>query len=120
MTPKQDMAQERTEWAEDRTLLAAERTFAGWIRTGLTTIVVALGLQAVFGPFAPTWAPKAVATLFLAIALGIFLAAWLEARATLRRLEAHSASAQSSWRITLLSVLLSLATIGTGVVLWLL
>lgn len=43
-----DMAQTRTEWAEDRTLLANERKFAGWMRTGMACIGIALGMKAVF------------------------------------------------------------------------
>lgn len=120
MTPKQDMARERTEWAEDRTRLAAERTFAGWLRTGLTIVVVAMGLQALFGPVQPTWLPKTIATVFLLGALTIFAAAWAEARASLRELDSHEAEAMSLWRITLLSGLLAVGTVAIGATLWLL
>ncbi|WOI56780.1 DUF202 domain-containing protein [Palleronia sp. LCG004] len=120
MNAKNKLAQDRTDWAEDRTLLASERTFAGWIRTGLTSLVVAIGLQAVFGPAEPTWAPKAVASLFLAASLGIFIAAWVEARANRRAFEARTAEAQPMRRITALSALLSMATLLLCLVLWLL
>ena len=43
-----DLADARTAWAEDRTVLANERTFAGWMRTGMACIALALGLKAVF------------------------------------------------------------------------
>ncbi len=120
MNPKNKMAQDRTDWAEDRTLLAAERTFAGWIRTGLTCVVVAIALQAVFGPAEPTWLPKAVASLFLLASLGVFVAGWFEARANNRSLAARACRAQPMRRITALCLMLSVATILLGVVLWLL
>ena len=115
-----DWAEDRTDWAEDRTRLAAERTFAGWVRTGLTAIVVALGLQAVFRPFEPTWMPKAVATAFLLTALVIFVAGWQEARRSCRAIDTHSADAQPLRRISVLSALLAVGTVGIGAVLWLL
>ncbi|WP_394227872.1 DUF202 domain-containing protein [Paracoccus marcusii] len=54
MVSKDQPAEDRTDLAEDRTILAVERTFSGWIRTGLATVAVAIGMQAVFGPFQPT------------------------------------------------------------------
>ncbi|WP_410217779.1 YidH family protein [Paracoccus sp. (in: a-proteobacteria)] len=117
---RKNWAEDRTDWAEDRTILAVERTFSGWIRTGLATAAVALGLHAVFGPFQPTWVPKAVATIFLLAAQLIFLGAWLENRKSRSRLSSHQARHQPAGRITLLTVLLSLGIAGTGLVLWLL
>lgn len=54
--------------AEDRTSMANERTFSSWMGTGLG----AIGMKAVFGAFEPTWAAKAVASIFIAIAILIF------------------------------------------------
>ena len=115
-----DWAEDRTDWAEDRTRLAAERTYAGWVRTGLTTVVVALALQAVFGPFEPTWIPKLVATAFLISALIIFIAAWEEARRSCHSLRTWDSAAQPAWRIAVLSALMAAGTVAIGVVLWLL
>lgn len=113
-----DWAEDRTRWAEDRTLFASERTFAGWTRTGLTAVAVALGLHAVFGVSEPPWAPKAVATLFLVAALVVFVAAWREARASRSRLSSHDVQPQPAFWTTALTVLLSIGTVGIGVVLW--
>ncbi len=120
MTPKQDLAKERTDWAEDRTRLAAERTFAGWVRTGLTIVIVAMGLQALFEPVDPTWLPRTISTSFLVAALLVFLGAWFEARKSCRNLAMHDAAAMPIRRITILSVLLSCGTVAIGVTLWLL
>jgi putative membrane protein len=118
MTDKTDLAEDRTDWAEDRTILASERTFAGWMRTGMTAVAIALGLQAVFREFQPTWVPKAAATAFVAIAVFVFVTAAIEARKTLRRMAPHAArprSPASTWAIALA---LSLAALATGAILW--
>ena len=120
MANEDQPAEDRTDLAEDRTILAVERTFSGWIRTGLATAAVAIGMQAVFGPFQPTWIPKAVATVFLLAAQLIFLFAWLANRNSHRRLSSHTARPQPSGRIAVLVLLLSAGTVGIGMVLWLL
>ena len=40
---KHDMAEYRTDWAYDRTLLAKERTFAACGRTGISAMAAGLG-----------------------------------------------------------------------------
>ena len=53
-----------TDLAEDRTLLASERTFAGWVRTSLGCIAIGIGFHALFARMQPPWVPKAIASLF--------------------------------------------------------
>ena len=65
----EERSERRTKWAEDRTMMASERTFSSWMGTGLGAIGVAIGLKAVFGAFEPTWAAKLVATIFLVTAI---------------------------------------------------
>lgn len=120
MTDKNELAQDRTDWAEDRTIMANERTFASWIGTGLGAIGVAIGLQAVFGEFDPTWAAKAVASMFIVIAIVIFWSARKQAIKTFRRLNENTAEAKPSRSYTLLSIIMTIAAIGTGAILWLL
>ena len=119
MTDKNELAEDRTDWAEDRTIMANERTFASWIGTGLGAIGVAIGLHAVFGAFDPTWAAKAVATIFLVIAILIFWSAQRQVIKTYKRLNESDAEATPSRNYTLLATILTIATIGTGAVLWL-
>ena len=114
---KQALAEERTDWAEDRTALANERTFAGWMRTGMASVALAIGLRALFGPFEPTWLPKLVALVFIAIAIGIFWAARSQATKAQRRLDTHAAEAQSGRLFTILSLVFSAAAVATGFVL---
>ena len=117
---KTQWAEDRTDWAEDRTVLANERTFAGWMRTGMAALAIAIGLRAVFGPFEPTWAAKAVASAFILIAIFIFWAARRQACKTIERMESHEANAQPTRVMTILAAVLSLSSAGVGVILWLL
>lgn len=113
-----DMAEDRTEWAEDRTILANERTFAAWMRTGMAAVAIAIGLKAVFGAFEPTWAAKAVATVFIIVALLIYGVAQRSAHTTHRRLSDHDANAQPPRNFTIIAIIMALGSFATGVVLW--
>ncbi len=118
MSDKNELAEDRTDWAEDRTLLANERTFAGWMRTGMASVAVALGLRALFRPFEPDWVPKAVATIFILVAVLIFWAAWYNARRSQARMTEHVTESQSTIRISLIAGLLSAGAVATGFILW--
>ena len=82
-------AEFRTDLAEDRNIMAMERTFAGWMRTAFAAIGIGLGFRALFGAWDPSWLPKAIATAF--ILGGGWLAITAERRAckTLARLNTH-------------------------------
>lgn len=110
----------RTKWAEDRTILANERTYSSWMGSGLACVGVALGLEAVFGDFDPTWVAKLVASLFLGIAIMIYWMARRQACKTLERLDENDAEALPTRAFTKLATAMTIATLGTGVVLWLL
>jgi putative membrane protein len=118
MKDKQDLAQERTNWAEDRTIMANERTFSSWMGTGLGAIGVAIGLQAVFGTFEPTWAAKGVATLFLIIAVMVFWSARHQAIKTFNRLHENDAEATPTRNYTILASVMTTAAVATGAILW--
>ena len=87
-----ELAEDRTNWAEDRTILANERTFAGWMRTGLASVGVGLGFQAIFRAVEPTWMAKLAASLFICIGIFVFFAAWRKSSSVLDRLDAHAAA----------------------------
>lgn len=89
-------AEFRTDLAEDRNIMALERTFAGWMRTAFAAIGIGLAFKAVFGAFDPPWLAKAIATLF--ILAGGWLAVTAERRAchTLSQLKPHNFEAIST------------------------
>ncbi|WP_353646315.1 DUF202 domain-containing protein [Mesorhizobium sp. WSM2239] len=99
-----EMAQDRTAWAEDRTMLANERTFASWMRTGLASLAVALGFQALFRSTDPTWFAKLGASVFVGLAMVVFWSALLSAWKVLKRLDSHVASPPSRRRLLLITI----------------
>lgn len=117
---KTELAQDRTDLAEDRTVLAHERSFASWMRTGMASVGIGLGFNALFPALNPTWVAKAIATLFLLIAVLIFLSAERRARTILDRVEAHQIAAIRPIRIRLLAWAFAVATLAlTGALWWL-
>ncbi len=113
---KNDLATERTDLAEDRNIMAMERTFAGWMRTAFAAIGIGLAFRAVFGEFDPSWLARAIATAF--ILLGALVAFTAERRAckTLTRLSSHALDAPQlpsirwiGWGVSSGAVLLAVA-----------
>ena len=115
----QAMARERTDWAEDRTILVNERIFAGRIRTGLMAVGMGLTLQAVFDAIEPTWAAKAISSVFVIAGIVIFHAAWRKSSRSIERLSAHTIERVSRQRFAVIAALMSAASVGVAVVLWL-
>ena len=89
-------AELRTDLAEDRNIMAMERTFAGWIRTSFAAIGIGLGFKAVFGAFDPPWLAKAIATVFILAGGWLAITAQKRACRTLQRLDAHKFEAIST------------------------
>jgi putative membrane protein len=68
-------------YAADRTVLAAERTYAAWVRTGLVSLVAGVGAKTSLGGVLPEWAILFNATLlvlFSALCFGV--AVWRDIR----------------------------------------
>ena len=120
LEPSESLAEVRTDFAEDRTVLANERTFAGWLRTGFAAVGIALAFHALFVRLEPPWVPKAVATVFLGIAILIFIAAQQRACAVLARLHAHRIRSLRTANIHIITWLLVGATMALGAAIWLL
>lgn len=89
-------AELRTDLAEDRNIMAMERTFAGWMRTAFAAIGIGLGFKAVFGAFEPPWLAQAIATVFILSGGWLAITAQRRACATLERLNAHKFQAIST------------------------
>ena len=119
-TDRTDLAEDRTDLAEDRTALANERTFAGWARTAMAAIGIGLAFKALFGAMQPTWAAKAIASLF--IALGIFLVIMAERRASAiaARLDTHSVDDMPQMNLRIIAIGIGLGAVSLIAGLWLL
>ncbi|WP_309093290.1 DUF202 domain-containing protein [Phenylobacterium sp.] len=98
------LAENRTDLAEDRTALANERTFAGWARTAMAAIGIGLAFNALFGAMEPDWAPKAIASIFILLAIFLIYMAERRACAVANRLDTHSVKDMSLMNIRLIAL----------------
>jgi inner membrane protein YidH len=72
-----DPAGERTGYALDRTVLANERTYAAWIRTGLTALAAGIAIEKFMAGVIPGWGTRSIAAILILIgAVSFFVAAW--------------------------------------------
>ncbi len=117
---KRELARERTDFAEDRTVLANERTFAGWLRTGYAGIGIGLAFNALFGRVDPGWIAKLIATVFLLIAIMIFIGAESRSAAVLDRLHAHKVQSEKINNMRMITIASIAATVALIAAIWLL
>jgi len=80
--------------ARDRTDMAVERTFAGWIRTAFRVL---------FGELQPPWLAKAIGSMFIGFAIFLALNAQRRAEKSLARMRSHAADGPDAPRFRLLS-----------------
>jgi putative membrane protein len=113
-------AVERTDLAEDRTLLANERTFAGWMRTSLAAVAIGIGFNALFQTMQPAWVPKTIATVFLLIAIYVMLSAERRACAVVERLKPHEIKTFRMINLRVVSWSITAGTLALIAALWLL
>ncbi len=117
---KRELARERTDFAEDRTVLAKERTFAGWLRTGYAGIGIGLAFNALFGRVEPGWIAKLIATVFLLIAVMIFVGAERRSAAVFDRLHSHNVKSEKANNMRIITVASIAATLALIAAIWLL
>ena len=115
-----DWAEFRTDLAEDRNIMAMERTFAGWIRTAFAAIGIGLGFKAVFGEFEPPWLAKAIATMFILAGGALAFSAQHRACKSLDRLKSHKLEDFSSPNFRILAACVILGSLLLTAGLWLL
>jgi putative membrane protein len=67
----------RTNLALDRTILANERTYAAWIRTGLSSLIAGLAVEKFLLEAIPLWGIHVISITFIVFSgVAFFLAAW--------------------------------------------
>jgi putative membrane protein len=72
-------------YALDRTVLANERTFAAWMRTGLAALVGGLAVERLLIDVHPAWLIRGVAVVLIVLSAGAFLlSAWRYAHLGIR------------------------------------
>jgi putative membrane protein len=113
-----ELAEQRTQWAEDRTLMANERSFSSWSGTGLGSLGMGIAVQAIFKATDPTWLAKLAASLFVLIAIAFFYFAWRNASQTLKKLKDHESAPASSRQLGLISAAFSFSSLFVLFLLW--
>ena len=90
-----DQNDPRVLYAADRTVLAAERTYAAWVRTGLVSLVAGVGAKTSLGSVLPEWAILFNASLLVLFSGFCFaVAVWRDLR------PGHDSSVRSDvWRL---------------------
>jgi putative membrane protein len=65
------------DYALDRTVLANERTYTAWIRTGLTALAAGVAIEKFMVDVIPPWGVRAIAVILIGFsAVAFFVAAW--------------------------------------------
>lgn len=120
LTAQREPGSVRTDLAEDRTILANERTFAGWLRTAFAAVGIGVGFQVLFRALEPAWAPRLIATVFLVLAIMIVLLAERRAAAVIRRLDTHVVVTAKRFNLALIAWIVVAATSALIAAIWLL
>ena len=108
----------RTDLAEDRTILANERTFAGWMRTSLACVAIGVVFPELFHRMEPQWVPRAIATGFLLLAILVIILAERRAAAVMERLSAHVIVTARPMNMRLFAAAISLGSLALIVAIW--
>lgn len=114
-----DMKYDQTELAEDRTIMAVERTFAGWIRTCFAAIGIGLAFKALFGELQPPWLAHAIATAFILLAAFLAITAERRAEHAISRMKAHSVEAPDAPHLRYVSRGVALGAVILAGAIWL-
>ncbi|MEO6387929.1 MAG: DUF202 domain-containing protein [Croceibacterium sp.] len=96
-------AESRTDWAEDPTILAVERTYAGWMRTAFAAIGIGIAFRALFGAFDPPWLAKAIGTAFIAFGAIFAIGSQRRTCRAFDKLHTHAVSAPDTPNIRWIS-----------------
>lgn len=113
-----DQQPSRNELAEDRTILANERTFASWMRTSLGCVAIGVGFQGLFPSMQPAWVPRAIASGFLVLAMLVIILAERRAAAVLQRRSAHVVITARRMNLRLFTILICLGAAALLAAIW--
>lgn len=68
---------DKHDYAIDRTVLANERTYAAWIRTGLAALAAGIAIEKFLIDVMPVWSIRSIAVILILFSAAAFLlAAW--------------------------------------------
>ncbi len=108
---KQELAEDRTDWALERTLLAKERTFSAWGRTGIAAVAAGLATARLLGSVELAWVARAVGVLLILIGGLIFAVGFLSYRKALDKLAEKGVRGSPFWIISAITLALMISTV---------
>jgi putative membrane protein len=74
---KPDRDEEKTGYALDRTVLANERTYAAWLRTGIAALAAGVAIEKFMVQVLPEWGIRSIAIILIVFSgLAFGLAGW--------------------------------------------
>lgn len=115
-TPK-ILAKDRTDLAFHRTILANERTYSAWLRTGLASLVAGIGVPRLLSNTKFPMLIKIIGTIFLLASAGIFIIAFWRFRKENLRLESEYQRHILIWPMSLLTIALFTTALLTFIIL---
>ena len=95
-----------TTLAMQRNIMANERTFSAWLRTGLALVVAAIALPRIIHFVNWAWTIRLVGIIFIVIAVAIFGVAYWRYEAESKNLKCAGAIMTPTWLIKILTILL--------------
>ncbi len=99
------------ESAIHRTLLAEQRTYSAWVRTGLTSSATGFAIAKLMTETEPAWLVRCLAILFLSTGACMFLLAFWAYRNALSKLSVGTAGGIPSWILAMMSLALLIAAV---------
>lgn len=103
---KQQLAEDRTDWAWQRNLLAEQRTFSAWVRTGLAALAVGFGVFKLLGETEPRWVVYAGGGALVAAGVLVHMMGFWGYWRTFRRLRRQGLPGLPIWSIALITLCL--------------
>lgn len=97
--------------ADDRTLMAEERTFSAWVRTGLTAIATGLGIVKLMPEAEPVWAVQSLGVILVVVGGMVFGFAFWGYKRGSRNWNRAMPRAVPLWLIGLFSLLLVVSAV---------
>lgn len=104
-------AQNQLTMALDATVLANERTFQAWIRTGLAALASGLGIAKFFSESMPLWMLLTIAMVLIGLSIAAFLLASWRYSSLHIKMQALDVEATPRWFVRMISWFLVLCSV---------
>ena len=111
--------EQRTDLAADRNTFAAERTYAAWVRTGLTALAAGVAVEKLLGDGVPVWSVRLVASVLIVFSVFAFTAGVWRHFHTGTSKDEGGAPQLPAWALITANTFLALVSLLALVAIWL-